>query len=130
MANDVNTTVINDGPRNYIAEIRIKGDGSGEETETALIDVSGLSGAPSSVVIEKLYYSLSGFTVDLLWDATEDTPAFQCGDTEGGIDFTDIGGPLRNDAGAGKTGDLQFTTVGLGAGDDGYIRIHCKKKYS
>lgn len=130
MANDVNTTVINDGPRNYIAETRIVGDGSGEETTTSLIDVSGLDGAPSSVVIDKIYYSLTGFSIDLLWDATENTAAFQCIEGEGGIEFDKIGGPLRNDAGAGKTGDLLFTTVGLGSGDDGYIRLQCRKKYS
>lgn len=129
MANTITKTVLNDGPRNHIVEMRITGDGSGQETGTSLIDVSAIAGAPSEVVIEKIYWSLNGFSVTLLWDATADTVAVECADGEGGIDFTDIGGPLRNTAGAGKTGDLLFTTVGLVATGKGYIRVQCRKKY-
>lgn len=130
MSNTITITEINDGPRNYIVEARIEGDGSGEESATTLIDMDNLSGGPDTVVIEKIYYSLTGFSLDLLWDASADTAAFQCPEGEGGIDFNVIGGPLRNTAGSGKTGDLNFTTVGLGNGDDGYIRLQCKKKYA
>jgi len=129
MANTITKTILNDGPRNHIVEMRITGDGSGQETGTSLIDVSAIVGAPSSVVIEKIYWSLNGFSVTLLWDATADTVAVECPSGEGGIDFSSIGGPLRNTAGAGKTGDLQFTTVGLGATGKGYIRVQCRKKY-
>lgn len=130
MSNTITKTVLNDGPRTHIVEMRITGDGSGQETATSLIDVSAIGGAPSSVVIEKVYWSLQGFSTTLLWDATTDTVAIECGEGEGGIDFSDIGGPLRNTAGTGKTGDLQFTTVGLGATGKGYIRVQARKKYA
>ena len=109
--------------------MRITGDGSGEETATSLIDVSAIGGAPTSVVVEKIYWNLNGFSTTLLWDATTDTVAFECSDGEGGIDFTDIGGALRNTSGSGKTGDVLFTTAGLGSGEKGYIRVQARKKY-
>ena len=129
MPNTITKTILNDGPRNHIVEMRITGDGSGEESATSLIDVSAITGAPSSVVIEKIYWSLNGFSVTLLWNATTDTVAVECADGEGGIDFSSVGGPLRNTAGAGKTGDLLFSTSGLVANEKGYIRVQCRKKY-
>lgn len=129
MANTITKTVKHDGPRNYILDVRIEGDGTGEESATSLIDVSGTYGAPSDVKIEKIYWSLKGFDVHLLWDADTDTTAFVCSEGEGGVDFNTIGGPIKNTSGAGKTGDIKFTTVGLGTGDKGFLTIHCKKKY-
>lgn len=129
MANTITKTVINDGPKNHIVEVRIIGDGSGEETAASLIDVSATSEAPTGVVLEKIYWSLTGFSATLKWDATTDTVAFECVEGTGGIDMSVIGGPIRNTAGDGKTGDLLLATTGLGNGDNGYIRIHAKKKY-
>lgn len=128
MANTITKTEILDGERVYILHTTILGDGSGEESATSLIDVSAIAGAPSEVVIEKVWAGLSGFSCSLLWDATADVTAVNIPDAQPvEYDFTDFAG-LPNTSGAGKSGDLLFTTVGLGSGDAGHITLRCRKK--
>lgn len=128
MANTISKKTILDGDSLYILELEIEGDGSGEETGTNIIDVSAIGGTPSGIVIRKAWWSLTGFSASLLWDATTDVLALQCYEGEGGLDYMQIGGPIQNNAGTGKTGDLLMTTVGLGSGDKGTIRLECRKK--
>jgi hypothetical protein len=56
-------------------------------------------------------------SVNLLWDATTDVLAIALpSDVSDTLDFREIGG-LKNNAGSGVTGDIQFTTVGHATGD-------------
>ena len=67
--------------------------------------------------------------VKILWDATADVIAMELpADYSDTFDFKDISG-LPNYAGAGKTGDIQFTTVGHSSGDTYSITLYCIKEY-
>jgi len=134
MADAVTSQVILDGERLYIAKFTNISDGSGE-TGVLKIDVSTLapnafSLACNGVKINKIWAQTYGMAVDILWDATTDLicetiPADQmykmCYDEFGGI---------PNNAGAGKTGDVLFSTVGASNGDRYTIIIEAIKTYA
>lgn len=127
MVNTITPQTIVDGERNVVSKIHIAGDGSGEETATQLLDVSAFTGTPATVKIVRLGGYLSGFSVELLWDATANVTITNIpADDEFEIDAVPYGG-LINNAGTGITGDILFTTVGLGLGDKGTIILEMKK---
>lgn len=129
MANTLTENVRLDGERKLVLEYQITGDGSGEESDTVLVDFSGLSANGfAEFAIQKILWSLTGFSVTLDWDATANVKAFECPQGDGGYDFGLIGGPLVNTAGTGKTGDLLISTSGLGSNDSGTIRIEGYKR--
>ena len=127
MANTITTQKIIDGERNVVTKTTILGDGSGEETATQLLDVSTFSGAPGTVKIIRIQAYLTGFSASLLWDATTDVTIIELpADDDINQDFKVFGG-LINNSGTGKTGDIMFTTVGLGSADTGTIVIEMQK---
>lgn len=123
MANTVTTTYRVNGSRNFTAVIQITGDGSGDESGTAVITAAALTGAPSKFKISKVNWDLDGFSAELFWDAT--TPVLALGMPTYGdeMDFYEMGAPLVNNAGAGITGNLTLYTQGLGATGRGTIVI-------
>ena len=127
MPNTITENKILDG-RKLVLEYQITGDGSGEESDTVLVDFSGLASGFSEFCIQKALWALSGFSATLDWDATTNVKALECPEGEGGFDFSQIGGPIINRSGTGKTGDLLITTVGLGSGDSGTLRIEGYKR--
>jgi hypothetical protein len=124
------TQILADGPRNAV--FKFTNDNGDAESAVLKVDVDLLSGfngrIPTEVRIEKINYLLYGMQVQILWDATADVLAIElvpdAGDT---VDFRDA--PLVNNAGAGKTGDILFTTVGGSAGDSYSIILHMVKIY-
>jgi len=134
MADAVATQVILDGERLYIAKFTNISDGTGE-TGVIKIDVSTLtpssfSKACNGVKINKIWAQTQGMGVDIIWDATTDVlcetiPA----DKFYLMDYSSFGG-LPNNAGAGKTGDVLFSTVGAAAGDRYTIVIEAIKTYA
>jgi hypothetical protein len=130
MANSLEKQTIIDGSRNLVVKIHIEGDGSGDESETVLIDASSYSPASTDIKIMGIHSTLSGFTADLLWDATTNVAIMNLPDYEYNLNGPQIGhfGGLVNNAGAGKTGDILVTTSNLGAGDHGTIILEMKKR--
>ena len=130
MANSITKQTIIDGSKNLVVKIHIEGDGSGEETNTVLIDASSYSPAFTDETLVGIHATLSGFTADLHWDATANVPLINIPDFEYNLNGKQIGwfGGLPNNAGAGKTGDILMTTIGLGANDHGTIILEIKKK--
>lgn len=125
MANTISKQVIQNGPRNLVLNIYIAGDGSGDETATTLVDASTYG--TSELTLESFWSGLSGFTADLLWDATANVPFLHLP----GYDvryFPDKIDGIPNNAGDGKTGDILITTTGLGNGEKGTIILHLRKK--
>ena len=119
-----------DGPRNAVFHIVCLG----ATTAQVVVDVSSLSGAPSEVRVDKIKGSTNGSgggnskQVQLLWDATTDVAFMAIGANENiDIDYCDIGG-LKNNAGAGKTGDVLLTSAGDTQGQYA-ITLYCVKKY-
>ena len=134
MADAVTSQTIIDGERSCIMKFTNVSDGTGESAVTK-IDVSGLSSDPmsgaacSGVTIQKIYYSTIGMGVKIFFDATTDVLAWQLNaDWSDEIDFTDFTG-IPNNAGSGKTGDVQFTTVGHTSGDVYNIVMQVSKSY-
>lgn len=124
MADAVSSQTIIDGARNVVMKFTNTSDGTGEAA-VLKVDVSALSGAPSTVSIKRIHYSVAGMVVRLLWDATTDVTIVDL-QGDGHLDACAFGG-LPNNAGAGVTGDILLTTVGHTAGDSYTIILEMTK---
>jgi len=128
MANTVTLTQMVDGSRIFEHRVNITGDASGEETATVFLDYSANNGpSGGTAVIDKIQSNLEGFTAELLWDASANTQAFVLSENPAVHSFKHFGG-LQNPKGTGFTGDILFTTIGLGSADKGTIIISGRYK--
>lgn len=114
MADAVSSQTLIDGPRNVTMKFTNLSDGTGESA-VLKVDVSALSGSPSRVRIKKVHYSVAGMVLTMLWDATTDVRIMDL-QGDGWFCCNEFGG-LYNNAGAGVTGDILFTTTGHTIGD-------------
>jgi hypothetical protein len=133
MANTITVNTQLDGGRKLLLRIDIAGDGTGEETNTVLVDASALNEtfdglAVTDFRIDEYIANFIGFSATLNWDATANVQALAIPEGDSGFDFMPRNHPIINRAGAGKTGDLLITTVGLGAGDTGTLLLNCSKR--
>lgn len=134
MADAVTSQTILDGERLFIAKFTNISDSTGE-SGVIKIDVSALNpsaagNACNGVKINKIWAQTSGMGVDILWDATTDLICETIPENQFFLmDYSEFGG-LPNNAGAGKTGDVLFTTVGAAAGDRYTIIIEAIKTYA
>lgn len=132
MADAVTTQIIHDGDRQVVMKFTNISDGTGESA-VQKVDVSTLQAESrtqrpcTEVAISRIYYDLSGMSVDILWDATIDGLCLSL-NSQGVFDFRDTG-PLTNNAGAGVTGDINFTTTGADLNDRYFIMLVMDKKY-
>lgn len=124
MADTVTSQTLVDGPKWCVMKFTNLSDGTGE-TGVLKVDVSALTPAATTVSIEKIWYSISGMVVTLLWDATADVRIMDLSGYDD-LDFSDFGG-LINNAGAGVTGDILFTTSGATNGDNYTIILKMRK---
>jgi len=128
MANSIVKQTLIDGSRKLIVKINIKGDGTGEETNLVLIDASSYTPAFTDASLRLVHANLNGFTCDLIWDATVNVDILHVADYESNYLKEEIGLGLPNNAGAGKTGDILLSTIGLGANDHGTIILELNKR--
>lgn len=129
MANTVTTRVVLDGPRLACIHVWLASDGAaGELTDQVVVDVSTLTPAPTKVSVMSVEGHLVGFTGRLEFDATADIPfASLPQDEYFCVDFTKFAG-LKDNSGAGSTGDIVLTTAGFTAVTDiGHLVIWVKK---
>jgi len=132
MADAVTSQIIFDGTRTAVMKFTNISDGTGESA-VLKVDVSALTGFQgqtcTGVNIVNLDAITVGMGVDLLWDASTDVICYTVGaDQFVSFDFNRFGG-LSNNAGAGKTGDLLFTTVGASSGDRYTIVLEMVKNF-
>lgn len=126
MADAVTSQTLVDGAKNVVMKFTNLSDGVGEAA-VLKVDVSTLSGAPSELRIDRILASTAGMALRILWDATTDVDAFiVASGSSVEFDFRCFGG-LKNNAGAGKTGDINFTTVGQTANASYSIILHMSK---
>ena len=137
MADAVTSQLIEDGDRLVIYKFTNISDGTGE-SDVVKIDVSTLnhqggpaqSGLPcNGLKLNKVIASTIGMGVEMLWEA--DTNVFAWAvppDSQYRTKLDEFGG-IPNNAGAGKTGNLLFTTVGASSGDTYAIIVECIKTY-
>jgi hypothetical protein len=134
MADAVTSQTILDGERLFIAKFTNISDGTGEAA-VLKIDVSTLNPnsfglACNGVKLNKIYGTTHGMEVRILWDATTDQFAWQIPQNSNYLmDLSSFGG-IPNNAGAGKTGDVLFTTADASAGDMYSIVLECLKTYA
>ena len=134
MADAVTSQTILDGERLFIAKFTNISDGTGE-TAVVKIDVSTL--APNSfnlacngVKLNKIYATTHGMEVRILWDASTDVFAWMIPQNNNYLmDLSSFGG-IPNNAGAGVTGDVLFTTADASSGDMYTIVLECIKTYA
>lgn len=132
MADAVATQILVDDTRRAILKFTNVSDGTGE-TGVVKVDVSALSsfqGQPcTSVAINKIDAITAGMGLNMLWDADTDVLILTLGEADFvTFDFSRFGG-LTNNAGAGKTGDILFTTVGAASGDRYTVVMEVYKNY-
>lgn len=120
------TIIDNDGQ--LIVKIHIAGDAVGDLSAATLVDASSYDPAFTSASLERVEASLCGFAANLLWDATTDVPLVSLPADAATCFPDDICVRIPNDAGTGKTGDINITTVGLAANDYGTILLHLRKE--
>jgi len=114
MADAVSSQTILDNVRNTVMKFTNTSDGTGESA-VKKVDVSALTGAPASIKIKRIHYSVAGMVARLLWDADTDVTIVDL-QGDGCLDCEGFGG-LPNNGGTGVTGDINLTTVGHTAGD-------------
>jgi hypothetical protein len=133
MADTVASQTLADGPKIVVLKLTNISDGTGESAVTK-VDVSALQASAdgdtcTGVTIERIWWQCIGMKVQILWDASTDLFCIELGENQSGDhDYTKFGG-LTNNSGSGKTGDLNFTTVGHSSGDTYTVILYLRKKF-
>jgi len=133
MADAVTSQTLVDGPGHVVMKFTNVSDGTGESAVTK-VDVSALQPnqnglSCTGVEIERIWWQCIGMKVKILWDASTDQFCIELGENQSGShDYTIFGG-LTNNAGSGKTGDVNFTTVGHTSADTYTIVLYMRKKF-
>jgi hypothetical protein len=127
MAATATEQVLNNGPRNLVVKYTIAGT-TGDTATGILVNASDFGLGANSLTLMEVDASLTGFSCNLLWDATANVALVEIpSDDPVSDDFSEFGG-IKNNSGAGSTGDVLFTTTGYtAAGDGGTIVLRFKK---
>ena len=133
MADAVTSQTLFDGDTHVVMKFTNISDGTGESA-VKKVDVSALESdiygnTCTSVAIEKIWWQCIGMKVRLFFDASSDKFIIELGENQSGYhDYSEFGG-IKNNAGSGKTGDIDFTTVGHSSADTYTIILKMRKTY-
>ena len=133
MADAVTSQTLFDGDKHVVMKFTNISDGTGESA-VKKVDVSALESdingnTCTSVAIEKICWQCIGMKVRMFFDATSDKFIIELGENQSGYhDYSEFGG-IKNNAGSGKTGDIDFTTVGHSSADTYTIILKMRKTY-
>ena len=134
MADAVTSQTLLDGERLAIMKFTNISDGTGE-TAVTKVNVANLTPSASGkactgVTINKITSLSHGLEVRMYWDATVDVPFFLSTiNTNYQNDFSMFGG-ITNNAGAGKNGNIVFSTADASAGDTYTVVLEMVKSYT
>ena len=134
MADTVSSQTLLDGERLVIQKFTNISDGTGE-SNVVKVNVSALAPnaqgvACTGVKINKIWSSCHGMEVQILWQASTSLLAWMLPqNTTYHMCFGEHFGGITNNAGAGKTGNIAFTTSDQSAGDMYTIVLECIKTY-
>ena len=134
MADAVTSQTLLDGERLAIMKFTNISDGTGETAVTkvnvANLARNGAGFACNGVTVTKITSVCHGMEVRMYWDATTDVPFFLSTiNTNYENDFSSIGG-ITNNSGAGKNGNIVFTTSDASAGDTYTVVLEMVKHYA
>ena len=131
MANVLTSQTILDGER--LAILKFTGLVDTAETNVVKVDVSTLNPegalACTGCKLNKIWAYIHGCEVELQWAAS--TPLMIVNLPQNSsyhMDYSSFGG-IPNNSGAGKTGDITFTTRDVSAGDSYAIVLEVIKTY-
>ena len=133
MADAVTSQTLFDGDKHVVMKFTNISDGTGESA-VKKVDVSALESdingnTCTSVAIEKIWWQCIGMKVRLFFDASSNAFIIELGENQSGYhDYSEFGG-ISNNAGSGKTGDVDFTTVGHSSADTYTIILNMRKTY-
>ena len=133
MADAVTSQTLFDGDKHVVMKFTNISDGTGESA-VKKVDVSALESdingnTCTSVAIEKIWWQCIGMKVRMFFDATSNAFIIELGENQSGYhDYSEFGG-IKNNAGSGKTGDVDFTTVGHSSADTYTIILKMRKTY-
>ncbi len=133
MADAVTSQTIIDGERNCVMKFTNVSDGTGESA-VAKVDVSALAAnsagkACTEVHIQRIYWMTVGMSLKMEFDASTNVLLTHIPADATGDEYYDNFTAIPNNAGSGKTGDIDFTTVGHSSGDSYMIILEMIKKY-
>ena len=134
MADTVTSQTIQDGERVAVLKFTNESDGTGESS-VKKVDVSALAKnnagqTCTGVSIGRIYWATRGMGVDVEFDASTNVLAIPLpADSTGDEYYDDRFSGIPNNAGSGKTGDIDFTTVGHSSGDTYSIILELVKDY-
>ena len=133
MADAVTSQTLFDGDKHVVMKFTNISDGTGESA-VKKVDVSALESdingnTCTSVAIEKIWWQCIGMKVRMFFDASSNKFIIELGENQSGYhDYSEFGG-IKNNAGSGKTGDIDFTTVGHSSADTYTIILKMRKTY-
>ena len=134
MADAVTSQTLLDGERLAIMKFTNISDGTGE-TAVTKVTASSLTASNSGksctgVVVNKITAVCHGMEVRMYWDATTDVPFFLSNvNSNYTNDFSNFGG-ITNNSGAGKNGNIVFSTADASAGDTYTVVLEMVKSYA
>ena len=134
MADAVTSQTLLDGERLAIMKFTNISDGTGE-TAVTKVNVANLARnaaglACTGVAVTKITSVCHGMEVRMYWDATTDVPFFMSTiNTNYENDFSSFGG-ITNNSGAGKNGNIVFSTADASSGDTYTVVLEMVKIYS
>lgn len=124
---------IQDGIKNAVVHVFLRGDGSGDLNGQVIIDPAvdfdpSLPAIPELRITE-LWYDFIGFDGYLFFDdLVTGTPVWSMsGGQANHPDFSCFGGLTDRSDALDGTGKLKLTTIGLGEGDVGTLVVYVKK---
>ena len=133
MADAVASQTIQDGERTAVMRFTNVSDGTGESA-VKKVDVSALAAnsagqACTEVHIQRIYWMTVGMSVKMEFDASTNVLLTHIPADATGDEYYDNFTAIPNNAGSGKTGDIDFTTVGHSSGDSYSIILEMIKRY-
>jgi hypothetical protein len=134
MADAVTSQTLLDGERLAIMKFTNISDGTGETAVTKVtassLTASNSGKACTGVVVNKITAVCHGMEVRMYWDATTDVPFFLSNvNSNYTNDFSTFGG-ITNNSGAGKNGNIVFSTSDASAGDTYTVVLEMVKSYA
>ena len=134
MADAVTSQTLMDGERVAIMKFTNISDGTGETAVTKVtassLAASNSGKACTGVIVNKITSVCHGMEVRMYWGASTNVPFFLTTvNTNYMNDFSDIGG-ITNNSGAGKTGNILFSTSDATLGDTYIVVLEMIKIYA
>tara|TARA_R100001443_G_scaffold28839_2_gene42072 strand:- start:1039 stop:1443 length:405 start_codon:yes stop_codon:yes gene_type:complete len=133
MADTVTSQTIQDGDKIAIMKFTNASDGTGEsavkKVDVSALKANSLGQSCTSVTISRIYWACVGMRVNIEFDASTNVLAMPLPADSTGDEYYDLFTGIPNNAGSGKTGDIDFTTVGHSSGDAYSIILVLTKIY-